>query len=365
MNAELQLTTSLVLKEPGANGEKGVLYASFEFNWLRLVAHRDARALLRDYLLVGASSWSPGDHAVLACLQGLSDDPVFIGISHRSDIEQYALWSPAVVPLPLTAGDWVDPDLYSPKPHAERRADIVVVSHFARWKRHWLLFEALQRMRRDLRIVLIGRRANARTAADIWREAHAFGVRQHIDLYQGLEFDQVAAHQCDARVALALSRREGSCVSVTEAMFADTPVLMMDDAHIGTRAYINPATGRIASRRRLPAVLSEMIEHSAEFSARDWALQHVSARASSRRLNRVLRDYCRGRGLPWTRDIVPLCWRYVPQYLDRGDEGRMRGAIARLHREHGVALAVFAGERAGSQPTPVAPAEPATQKVAA
>src|SRR5690606_6760601 len=132
---------SLVLKEPGPNGEKGVLYSSFEFNWMRIVANHDARAVFRDYLLVGASSWSPSDHAVLAALQGLSEDPAFIGISNQSDMEQYRIWSPGIEPLPITAGDWINPDFYQPKPVQERQIDIIMVSHFAKWKRHWLLFE--------------------------------------------------------------------------------------------------------------------------------------------------------------------------------------------------------------------------------
>ncbi len=253
---EHELTTSLVLKEPGPGGEKGVLYSSFEFNWMRLIANHDASAFLNDYLLVGASSWSPGDHAVLASLQGLSADPAFIGISNKSDIDHYRLWEPGVRPLPITAGEWIDPNFYEPLPHAERDIDIIMVSHFDSWKRHWLLFDALRHMRTDLRIVLIGRNAGPRTEKDIWHEAYAYGVKQHIDVYKNLEIAEVSRYQCNARVATALSRREGSCVAVTEAMFADTPVLMMDDAHIGTRSFINRSTGRISSRRRLPFVLS-------------------------------------------------------------------------------------------------------------
>jgi hypothetical protein len=125
-----------------------------------------------------ASSWSPGDHAVLASPQGLSADPAFIGIPNVSDIEHYRLWEPGVKPLPITAGDWINPDFYQPLPHAQRSIDIVMVSHFADWKRHWLLFDALRHMCTDLRIVLIGRNANQRTEKDIWREAQAFGVKR-------------------------------------------------------------------------------------------------------------------------------------------------------------------------------------------
>jgi len=349
IDRERALTTSLILKEPGPDGEKGVLYSSFEFNWMRIIANHDAKAFLDDYLLVGASSWSPGDHAVLASLQGLSADPAFIGISNVSDIEHYRLWESGVRPLPITAGDWINPDFYQPLPHEERKIDIVMVSHFADWKRHWLLFDALRHMRTDLRIVLIGRNSGQRTEQEIWRDAQAFGVKQHIEIYKNLEIDEVSKYQCNARVAAALSRREGSCVAVAEAMFADTPVAMMDDAHIGTRSFINRTTGRLSSRRRLPFVLSEMIDTSARFAPRAWALEHISAQATSEKLNTILREHCVQRGLPWTRDIAPMCWRYVPDYLNPQDAVRMQPAIERLQREHGIILSRFAGERKSAE----------------
>src|SRR5690606_38202583 len=94
------LTSALLIKEPGPDGEKGVLYSAFEFNWMKIVANHDARAFFREYTLVGASSYSPTDHAVLGNLQGLSDEPIYIGVSHPDDIPSYRLWSPAIEPLP-------------------------------------------------------------------------------------------------------------------------------------------------------------------------------------------------------------------------------------------------------------------------
>lgn len=126
------LTSALLLKEPGPDGEKGVLYSAFEFNWMKLVANHDARAFLEEYTLVGASSWSPTDHAVLGNLQHLSDEPVYVGVSHPDDFAQYRLWSPAIEPIPMMASDLTDPDFFAPKPHAERTIDLLMVAHFAR-----------------------------------------------------------------------------------------------------------------------------------------------------------------------------------------------------------------------------------------
>lgn len=343
------LTTSLLLKEPAADGEKGVLYCSFEFNWMKLIVNHDARKLFADYFLVGASSWSPSDHAVLANLCGLSDDPAFIGISNRSDIAQYRMYAPAVYPLPILACDWVDPRAFKPVAHDQRSIDILMVAHFDAWKRHWLLFEALRKMRRDLRVVLIGRNAPGRTERELREEARAFGVPQEIEILRNLEIDEVMGYQSNAKVSLALSKREGSCVSVTESMFADSPVAMMHDAHIGSRLYINPSTGRILRRRDLARGLSEMVEQSSTFAARSWANANITARASSSKLNRILREHSARAGRPWTRDIAPLCWRYVPRYLNPEDELRLRPGVERLRQQHGVTLEEFISEKRASR----------------
>lgn len=339
------LTTSLLLKEPGPNGEKGVLYCSFEFNWMKLLVNHDARRFFQDYLLVGASSYSPGDHAVLANLCGLSDDPMFIGISNHSDLDQYRLFAPDIYPLPIMACDWIDADDYQPLPHRDRTIDIVMVAHFARLKRHWLLFEALRNMRADLRVTLIGRNCDGRTERTIREEARAFGVRQELTILTNVEIDEVIRHVCNAKVALMLSKREGSCVSVTEALFANTPVVIMDDAHIGSGAYINSQTGRVATRATLPKILSDFIEIPGLCTPRPWALDNISARITSRKLNNILRQYCQRKGQPWTRDIAPLCWRYVPRYLDAIDNMRLRPGLERLRQQHGIVLEEFVSER--------------------
>lgn len=339
------LTSALLIKEPGPGGEKGVLYSAFEFNWMKLVANHDARKFLDEYTLVGASSYSPTDHAVLGNLQGLSDDPIYVGVSHPSDIEQYRLWSPAIEPIPIMASDLTDPDFFKPKPHAERTIDILMVAHFARLKRHWLLFEALSKMRPDLNVVLVGRSAEGRYEQHILEAARIFGVRQQITVHRSLEIEEVAALQCDAKVSIAFSKREGACISVAESLFADSAVAMTRDSHMGSRAYINDATGRFVERRSLARDLSRMVEESGSYRAREWALANISAPRTSARLNAILKAGAERAGRPWTTDIVPLCRRYVPRYLHEADRLRMQSGVKRLRLKHGIVLDEFVSER--------------------
>lgn len=335
------LTASLLLKAPGPDGEKGVLYAPYEYNPMRIVAHTDASRFLKDYVLVSASSWSPTDFALAGAFAGLSDDPLYLGISHFSDIAVYNIAAPAIEPLPILASDWIDPAGYAPRPHGQREIDFLMVANFSRFKRHWLLFQALRRMPPNLRVTLIGMAIPGRNADTLREEARAFGVRQDLEIRTNLSIEEVAACQCNARVSLIFSRREGSCVATAESLFADSPVGMMRDAHIGSSAYMNEATGVLLDYADLTQQLESLHERSASFAPRQWALANITAQRSSARLNQILKDRALATKRPWTEDIAPMHWRYVPSYLNPGDRARLQPAVEELATRYGVRLKVF------------------------
>jgi hypothetical protein len=121
---------------------------------------------------------------------------------------------------------------------------------------------------------------------------------------------------------------------------------MMDDAHIGSRSYLNSRTGAIFSRNGLARSLKRFWAESDSYAPREWALENISCQRSSQRLNSLLRDWSLRTGRPWTEDMAPLRWRYVPAYVDPADERRLAPAVEELKRKHGVELEKFLGERA-------------------
>jgi glycosyltransferase involved in cell wall biosynthesis len=340
-----KLTKSLILKAPGAGGEKGVLYVSFEYNWLRLLQHFDIRRLLDEYFLVGASSWSPPDFPAHWALAQVGPDPVFMQISNPSDTDLYARFDHKIRPIPIMASDWINPDFYEPRPHNQREIDILMVAGWSHVKRHWLLFRALRKMSPRLRVALIGQDADGRTANDVLREAKAFGVADRLQMIQDASIVDVTKHQCNSKTSIILSGREGSCVVVAESLFADTPVAMMHNAHVGSRAYINAQTGVLLHADAMHTQLGELIERSVSFSPREWALANITSARTTEKLNGILRDYSRERGLPWTSDIAPMCWRPDPVYLQPADNEHMQSAYAALQGRHGVVIAGHEVER--------------------
>lgn len=333
-----RLTKTIVLKRPGERGEKGVLYASFEVNWLRLLEHCDVARLMEDYLLVGASSWSPPEYEPMLAFAGLGRDPLFVQLSNPADAVRYRVLEPVVRAVPIMACDWVNPEFYVPKPRAERSIDLLMVAGWAPFKGHALLFRALRRMRRGLRVVLIGQDMNGRTADDVLAEARAYGVSDRIEIIRDADPALVTRHQCDSRVSLVLSRREGSSVVTTESFFADTPVVMLRGAHVGARGYVNPATGMLTTPARLARDLGAMLERSDTYAPRRWAVERITCFHASARLNAILHAYARAAGQPWTANIVPMCWRPDPVYVGDADRRAMAPAYAELSERYGLRI---------------------------
>ena len=337
--ASRTMNRSIILKSPTVDGEKGVLYVSFEHNWLRLIEHYDLPRLLQDYLLVGASSSSPPDFPTHWALAHIGPDPVFLQISNPSDMEIHQRFHHNICPVPIMASDWINPEFYQPRPNHQREIDILMVAGWSSLKRHWLLFRALRKMRRDLRVVLVGQDSEGRTGDDVWREAKAFGVADRIEMIRDATIEMVTEHQCNSKTSVVLSAREGSSVVVTESFFADAPVAMMHNAHVGSRAYINGQTGILLRSETMAAQLSQLIEQHTSYSPRAWAMAKITCFHSTKTLNLLLRRYSDERRYPWNREIVPFCWRPDPVYVSDTDAVQLVPAYQDLYDRHGIVVA--------------------------
>lgn len=333
-----ELTTSLILKTPQSDGTPGVLYASFEHNWLKLLSTPKRRRLLDEYILVGASSWSPTDYAALASLVGASKYRSFIGISNWSDLESYRVLPDSIQPLKQMACDWVDPTLYEPLSNEERDIDLLMVAHWGRFKRHDLLFRILKTMRSNLNVALVGRDTEGRTAETILAEARAAGCRQNISTFTRIPNSQVTALQCRAKASVITTQREGSCVAVTESFAANTPVAMLRGAHIGSSAHINASTGIFLEMSTASRQLERLIDERGAYSPRAWMMGKIDARSSSDALDATIGEYMRATGRQWDAPICPLRWVYVPTYLNPSHHDRFADERERLVCDFDVSI---------------------------
>jgi hypothetical protein len=140
-------------------------------------------------------------------------------------------------------------------------------------------------------------------------------------------------------VSILLSGWEGSAVVVAESLFANSPVAMLFNAHVGSRAYVNEQTGILMRPATIPWALSELIERGAAYRPRQWAVENISCFRSTCRLNGLLREYCCQHGLAWETDIAPFCWRPNAVYVDPAQGKSMIPEYHRLRERFGLNLA--------------------------
>jgi glycosyltransferase involved in cell wall biosynthesis len=334
LTQQTQLTRSLVLKKPGAVGEKGVLLVQFEYNWFRLLAGFDnLDALTRRYDVILGTSWSPTDYNLLeAALQKIRD-PVFVLASHEDEAAKLQSFDARILCPPiLSACDWVNPAFFAPKPMEQRETDILMVANWAPFKRHFELFAALAKMPRNLKVVLIGQKERGYTQEHILQMANSYRVPQRLEIHESLPIEAVTRYQCDSRVCLILSRREGSCVAATEALFAGAALGMREGAHVGALRYVNKFTGMRLSGRHMARDLMILLEHSLHLKPREWAVEHLSCDRSLQELNAFIKAETLRRGLPWTQDLAPIHWRPYPTYSSDADRERLQPAYKCLHQ---------------------------------
>ena len=328
---------SVVLKLPRADGERGVLFISFEENWVRLFRYGNVAALAADYDLVLSPTWSPPHDLAMHTAATLWPRPVYSILSNMDDEAIFRRLYPNVVPVSLLASHWVNPDFFSPRGVA-KEFDVAVLANFAAYKRHFALFRAL-RDARDLKVLLLGRKWEGRTAEVLMQEAAALGIADQITIREGLDDEAMVRSLQSARVSLIMSMNEGSCVAVAEALFADVPVGLIQNARVGSRCFLGPTSGRFLDPRHLGRDLKAFVADSSSFAPRAWMLQNRhSYRDSSTTLNAVLRQRAGKEGLPWTTDIVPMQWRPNPEYVSDRDAAAFQQSYVDFEERYGIGL---------------------------
>lgn len=330
------LDRSIILKAPGENGEKGVLLMTFEYNWARLLLGLNDEEfgwLDERFDFVLSTSWSPTDYAVLALALSRIRGTVFAQSCNYGEIAAIERFHPRLKCLATLPCDWINPELYSPKPAGERGTDIVMVANWGEFKRHWELFRALAKMPPSLKVTLIGQPEGRRTIATLKSLAEDFGVRQELSFIESIPISEVARHQCDAKVSLIMTRREGCCVAAVESLFAGCALAMRADAHVGPLAYvIDGRTGRRLRSGWLAEDLMALIEGAASLDPRGWAIENVSGTVSRKKLDDLLAEHSRKAGRPWSRGIVQPQWRPHPAFASEADREMMRPVYEDLHK---------------------------------
>jgi glycosyltransferase involved in cell wall biosynthesis len=333
-----RLSKAVFLKPYISEREKGVLFISFETEWARLMRHCDLKAVAGRYALVLGPSSSPPHSLINYVFPAAFPGTLFTLISNNDDRGVLPRVAPNFEVVPLFASSWVHPGLVRPLPRSRRDIDLIMVANFAKFKRHHALLRALRRMPKGLRIQLIGQDQDGRTGETLSEMACCFGVEDRFRLLTDAPWETVIEYLCRSRASVILSRREGSCVVVAESLFADTPVALLEGAEIGSRAFINPATGRLLKDGDLAGQLAAFVTESDGYAPRRWADEHITCFESSRILNDAVRRRQLADGQEWTRDLAPMYRRPEPRLALPEDRLWLRQERKEFEGRFGVAI---------------------------
>jgi glycosyltransferase involved in cell wall biosynthesis len=324
-----RITKGIILKPYISPREKGVVFVSFENQMARLAKATDLRRFAERYTLVVAPSWCPPHSVFTYLFPMVYPDRILSLISNTKDLTYFPRMNPKYEMVPLYASNWVDPREFRPIPKSEKNIDIFMLANFAKYKRHHVFFRALQNVPRDFRVVLNGQSEPGRSRETILNEAGAYGVRDRFLLSENVTDEELHDNLVHARTSVILSMREGSCVAVVESMFANTPIGLLEDAEVGSKAFVNPQTGRLLKHADLGQQLTDFVRASGTYEPRQWVTENgIGCVESSQRLNGALRQDALDSGREWTEDITPLRWRPNPQYYQPEDAERMTVALA-------------------------------------
>lgn len=326
LRTDPRLTRSIVLKAPGARGEKGVLLLYFEYNLARLLlglSDGDLKKVSSNYHFVFASSWSPTDYALLMLAATKLGGPLFIQVSNHREERLVKALHPSLICTGSLPCDWVNPEAFVPKSYRDRQIDIIMVANWGKFKRHWEFFGALRDLPEELSVTLIGQREGGRDMAYVQQLARAYGVRQRLTFHESLGIEKVRQHLCDAKIAVIFSRREGGCVAAVEALFAGCALGMRMDAHVGSACHINERTGLLLRPGHLADDLMELLNRSSAMNPRGWAKENISHVTTLNQLNGVVRDFENSSGRPWSQDLKLIEWRPYAAYSVEADQNRL------------------------------------------
>lgn len=295
-------------------GEKGVLKIKFSEVIAELPGIPGFSKLTERYTLALEPSWTgAADFGLLQYADTASDVVVLTG--EESDHDFLKSLGSALRPINIGPCDWGDHRLAEPYLNTPKRFDLIVNSSWAAWKRHFVIFQALSKLDRPIRVALIGFPWDGGTLDNVMNAAKFYGVADCLTVFENIPFEKVIELNCASRAAALLSLKEGSNRALSEAILCNTPVILLDRHLGGITKNVVRQTGLITSERDLPRSIQFILDNEASFSPRQWAMANNACTVSTDRLNTFLKELAAARNEPWTQDICvhsnsPECNRW-------------------------------------------------------
>jgi len=295
----------IVLKT-ATEAEKGVILLNYSYCFPLFVKLFSIDDVLTRYYIVLEPSWSGYFDKDILCYMNFNQ-PIFVEAPEPRDYKFISDLRSNLIPVALGANWWIDSRKFTPLADVNRDVDIIMVSAWASYKRHFSVFNTIRKLKEKqivLKVVLIGYQMDL-DIDSIQHLARYYDIVDQVECYESLTQEEVNYHFNRSKINLLWSRFEGINRSIIEGMYANVPCILRRAFNYGYNyPYINDSTGAFADESDLEQTILHMLYNGANYSPRQWVLEHMSLEAGIAVLEEVIKKYSRSSNDAWSGGVV-------------------------------------------------------------
>ena len=241
-----------MIQRTPTNDEKGVLTIAYNYAIPSFMYMFDYEEIMKRYHIVLEPSTARLLMPEILICDQLKDN-VYVQTGEPRDRDFIARYSENLKPISIAANWWLNTNVFKYDAMKEKKYDIVMVSTFTKLKRHYLLFNALKKLKSQgvkLKAVLVGYQGRY-SKQDILNMAKYAGVEDQVDIFENLSPEETAHYYQVSKVNILLSKREGTPRTIIEGLHCGTPAMLRNGFNFNYKypfitetsgAYFNDST---------------------------------------------------------------------------------------------------------------------------
>ena len=295
--------------------EKGIISINYTCPIEYFCLNYDLNKLKKDYKIILFPSCSIYQHPIYLCYIGEGID-VFLASPYEPDYNFIKSLSSNLIPFRLGHGDFVKPSEFNNNNNKEVY-DICMMAYNDPFKDYSSLIKMIGELK-DNEKFKIYFATNENNDKEIRSLCKKEGVKSDITIGWKERSGWWEVLQ-SSRVFVLNSKREGHCMALSDALFADCPVMMNKRCVGNNHNFINKKTGVFFTEKDFGEKLSYLLENRKSFSPRKWAMKNTGCFNARKKLNKLIKKDSLNKGEKWTKDIAQT-WGAVIKYINKEDE---------------------------------------------
>lgn len=316
---------SIVLKNPIIRDneiEKGVFLIKFTTLFPYFVQQVDIEELMKYFYVVLEPSWS--GYSIPEILSWIKyDSPVIIESSEIKDYNLLKTLDENLVPVRFGSSDWVDFSRFYPIEDIEKKFDSIYVANYHPMKRHHAYFKAIADISDPSYYVALVCNSWGGGGDVVNQLIDYYGIKNNIEFFERQPQYEVNRLFNQSKVNVLMSLKEGSNRTIFEGFFAGVPGIVLKQNIGVNKDYINEHTGKLVSEYELPKTLLYFRENWLKYKPRDWAMDNISPKCTTRKLEELTISMAKEEGMLLTSQFAVKVNVPEVSYLEASDARKM------------------------------------------